>query len=133
MKKYFSAFMISVVLLSNSGCASIVSGKTSSVDIRSNPEGAAVFINEMEMGSTPMIIDLKRKQRHTIKVVKDGYTEEIRTTRKGFNWWFVGNVIFGGIVGIIVDFATGAVYKVEPEKINISLTPTSPDQIKVKS
>ena len=35
-----------------------------------------------------------------------------------------GNVILGGIIGIIIDFSTGAVYKVKPDEISVGLEPT---------
>ncbi len=121
MKKYFIYSLLVIIIVQFTGCASIVSGKTADVHIRSNPPGAEVFVDEITRGTTPMMLKLKRKQRHTMKFVKEGYAEEMRMTRKGFNWWFVGNVIFGGIIGIIVDFATGAVYSVQPEEINVTL------------
>lgn len=76
--------------------------------IRSNPPGAQVFIDGMTVGSTPFLANLRRKIRHEIKILREGYLEEARVTRRGFNWWFVGNLIFGGPIGIITDLATGS-------------------------
>lgn len=122
IKKNLSIIISIFFLISHSGCATIVSGESSDLKINSNPSGADVYINDIKMGSTPMIADLERKQRHIIKLIKEGYAEETRMTRKGFNWWFLGNIIFGGIIGIIIDFATGAVYSLQPENVNVSLT-----------
>ena len=120
--KILNSLVGMIFLISSSGCATIVSGKTSDVNIHSNPNGATVYINEIQAGSTPVLVDLKRKERHTVRFVKEGYLDETRVTSKAFNWWFVGNLIFGGIIGIIVDFATGAVYKINPEDLNVSMT-----------
>ena len=124
MKKSISVFLISIIVLGQSGCATIVSGKSQDVSVRSNPLGANVAVDDSALGTTPMILKLKRKSRHTIKVTKEGYGEETRGTRRGFNWWFIGNLLFGGIIGIIVDFATGAVYTVQPEEVHVDLVKT---------
>jgi hypothetical protein len=120
MKKEISVVLI-VFLLIQTGCASIVSGRSQDVNIRTNPPGAEIYINDVSRGATPLMANLKRKQRHSVRFVKEGYVEETRTTGKGFNWWFAGNILFGGIIGIIIDFATGAVYKVSPEDLNVTL------------
>lgn len=121
MKRLLCFCLCVCFLITQSGCASIVSGSTQDVSIRSNPAGAAVLINGMSSGTTPLTTDLKRKKRHQITIQKDGYLEEKRTTKRGFNWWYAGNIIFGGIIGLIVDPCTGAMYKVEPEEINVTL------------
>ena len=133
MKKTLSSCLVVSLLFFQTGCASIVSGKSQDVSIRSNPPGAAVEIDGMSMGKTPFTTELRRKKRHQIKVIKEGYLEESRVTKKGFNWWFAGNVLIGGIIGIIIDFATGAVYNVDPDEINVSLVQSPGDQVKVQS
>ncbi len=125
MRRFMKKSAAFLVLISHSllvsGCASIVSGRHQDVQVISNPPGAEVMIDGMKRGSTPMVVELKRSERHTIKLSKEGYLEETRGTKKGFNWWFTGNIIVGGIIGIIIDFATGAVYKVKPEDINVEM------------
>lgn len=122
MKRKISLFVTIAFLLTQTGCASIVSGRQQDISVRSNPEGAAVEIDGMPVGKTPVTTEVKRKRRHQIKLTKEGYMEETRSTKRGFNWWFIGNVLIGGIIGIIVDFSTGAVYSVSPEELNIKLT-----------
>ena len=122
MNRLISVVAIATLFFGQTGCATIVSGKSQDVTIRSNPAGAKVLIDGMMAGTTPLLADLKRSKRHEIKIVKEGYVEEMRGTKRGFNWWFAGNIIFGGIIGIIVDFATGGVYKVEPDVFNVELT-----------
>lgn len=51
----------------------------------------------------------------------DGYkTYETRLEKK-FNAWYIGNIVFGGLIGIIVDPITGAMYKLKPEDVNGNL------------
>lgn len=121
MKKALALMLILSHSLVMSGCASIVSGRHQDVQIVSNPPGADVTIDSVKRGSTPMVVSLKRSERHVVKLSKDGYAEETIGTKKGFNWWMTANILIGGIVGIIIDFATGATYKVKPEEINVEL------------
>ena len=121
MKRLLSVYLSLNVLLLQTGCASIVSGRHQDISVRSNPPGASVEIDGLAVGKTPLTTEAKRKKRHQVKISKEGYLEETRMTKKGYNWWFTGNIILGGIVGIIIDFATGAVYSVSPDELNVSL------------
>lgn len=114
------ALMVCITSL-QMGCATIVSGKTQDVMIRSNPSGATVKIDEIISGTTPMVANLVRKKRHAISISKKGYQEISRSTTRGFNGWYLGNIILGGIIGLITDPITGAMYDVEPSEINVSL------------
>ncbi|MDP8237445.1 MAG: hypothetical protein P9X24_00010 [Candidatus Hatepunaea meridiana] len=38
-----------------------------------------------------------------------------------FNMWFVGNLICGGILGMIVDYVSGAMWHLEPNMIHVEL------------
>ena len=123
-----SLFLISIMFL-QPGCASIVSGKNQEFIIGSEPPGAAVEIDELIRGKTPMNVGLSRKSRHSIKLTHGGITVTRATTR-GFNWWYVGNLIFGGPIGLIMDPITGAIYRIKPEAIHVNFS--KPDEIPAK-
>ncbi len=125
MKKFLSVTLAVAIMSLQTGCASIISGKHQDIYIRSNPLGADVLIDGTPAGKTPVTTEVKRKRRHEIKITKEGYVEEIRLTKKGYNWWNVGNLVLGGIIGIMIDFATGAVYSVSPDEVNVALSPIS--------
>lgn len=129
MHKNVTIFVLSIILVVQSGCATVVSGKTQDVMIRSTPTGATVFIDEMAYGTTPLVAKLIRKKRHTIQLKKEGYGEVTRVTTRGFNGWYLGNIILGGLIGLIVDPITGAMYDIKPEEINVTMPP--PGQIDV--
>ena len=46
--------------------------------------------------------------------------------------WVWGNILFGGIIGLIVDASTGAMYKLTPEQVEASLkaNPKAISQVK---
>jgi hypothetical protein len=121
MQNRVGVLVLVSLLLIQSGCATIVSGKTQDVMIRSNPPGATVKIDEIVSGTTPMVANLIRKKRHAISISKSGYQEVSHATTRGFNGWYLGNLIFGGIIGLIVDPISGAMYDVEPGEINVTL------------
>lgn len=123
MKKIISLWLMIMICVVQSGCATIVSSSDQEVRVMSDPPGAKIRVDGMLRGVTPTVVDLERKRRHQLQIEKEGYETFMRDTGRGFNWWFVGNIILGGIIGIIVDFSTGAVYKVKPNEINAALLP----------
>ncbi|MCH5598514.1 hypothetical protein [Niabella ginsengisoli] len=51
----------------------------------------------------------------------EGYkTYETNLTKK-FNAWYLGNIAIGGIIGLIIDPITGAMYKLTPSEINAEM------------
>lgn len=108
-------------------CASIIHGPTQSVDITSQPAGATITIDGQEYGQTPKTIELKRKGRlkgeasekkmYNVKVELDGfYPYELKIKRE-MDGWFLGNLLFGGLLGIIIDASNGSMYKLTPDQI----------------
>lgn len=111
-----SILITSIILLSS--CATIISGSRQNVEINSEPSSAKVYINEIEIGNTPVQKNLKRNQEYSLVLKLDGYeTYETKIERK-FNAWYIGNIAFGGLIGIIIDPITGAMHKLKPEEIN---------------
>lgn len=120
MKKsiFITAFTASVLL---SSCATIVSGSKQLVKFSSNPSSATIFIDEVEIGKTPFEIKLERKREHHVMIKLDGYkTYETNLTKK-FNAWYIGNIAFGGLIGVIIDPITGAMYKLSPSEVNAEM------------
>ena len=103
------------------GCASIIHGTTQQIGISSSPTGAEVTVDGMQHGITPVVVDLKRKDTHTIHVTLDGYQPfEIPLTRS-VSGWVWGNLVFGGIPGLAIDAITGGLYKLAPEQVSAQL------------
>lgn len=110
-----------------SGCASIVSGSYQTIDFRSQPSGASLTVDGVEYGITPAVVDLKRKGRlagessskktYEVVIEMPGYYPYEIELRREVNGWFFGNVLFGGIIGLIIDAATGSMYKLTPDQI----------------
>lgn len=126
LKRLF--FVIPVILLFP-GCASIVSKSSWPFSVTTEPEGARVSITnkrgrEVFRGKTPVAMKLKSgagffaKESYTITLQLNGYeTKKINIECK-LNGWYFGNILIGGLLGfLIIDPATGAMYKLENDGI----------------
>ena len=122
------------------GCASIISGRNADVAIDSYPSNAHVIIHDNDGRqvaslNTPGVVSLKRNRRYflpaqyTATIEAPGYAPAEVPIRSTMNPWVVGNIVIGGIPGLIVDNATGAVWKPKQSEIHSQLAPLSgPDQ-----
>ena len=116
-----------------SSCATIVSRSSYPVSINSSPTGATVSITdkkskEVYKGQTPAMVILKSgggyfsKAEYQVKINSTGYAEQVIPINFKLNGWYFGNLLIGGIIGmLIVDPATGAMWKLDTEPINVTL------------
>ena len=100
------------------GCASIVCGTHDTVVIRLHPKRSIVLAN----GSRIMGAGVVSVARHGRIVVTGEDGRYIRTITPGFNFWFLGNFFIGGLMGMVIDIATGAVYDF-PSEVTILVPP----------
>ena len=70
---------------------------------------------------TPLITKLPRKTSHVVKVQLAGYQPFEATLTRSVSGWVWGNVVFGGIIGLVVDAASGGLYKLTPEQITATM------------
>lgn len=127
--KILSSFLALAILFS--GCASIIHGRFETVDFTSQPTGAKITIDGKDYGTTPKSISLNRngrlkgeptgKQSYSVKIELEGYYPYEIKIKRGLDGWFLGNVIFGGLLGIIIDSATGSMYKLSPDQVIATL------------
>ncbi|MGJ7030902.1 PEGA domain-containing protein [Niabella hirudinis] len=120
MRKSFFILTITVSVLCT-GCATIISGSRQLVKFNSTPASATVYIDEVEVGKTPYEMKLKRNKEHHVMIKLDGYRTYETNLKKGFNAWYIGNIAIGGLVGLIIDPITGAMYKLSPNAINAEM------------
>src|SRR3989338_4181214 len=91
------------VLFVTNSCATIISGTRQKVGISSDPVGASVTIDNQNQGRTPLIVRLDRDDNHIVKIDLHGYQPYQTTLNKKLNGWLFGNILFGGVIGIIID------------------------------
>ncbi len=123
----FQILILSGSLLLNS-CATIINTTTQEVVIKTTPANAKITIDGKKYGTTPQAINLERKNNHIVKIDLEGYeTYETQITRK-ISFWFWGNVFNGIIPGALLDYLTGSMYNLLPDKIEVELTQTKQDK-----
>lgn len=121
MKKTIITCTLSLTLLLSS-CATIISGSKQYVSFTSNPSEATILIDQVEVGKTPFNTKLKRNSDHKISITLEGYKPFETTLKRKINGWYWGNILLGGLIGVIVDMSTGAVYRLSPKEINAELS-----------
>jgi len=128
-----SILACAVAALLTTGCATIVSKSTQTMTLTSVPDGATVRITNksgvaVNSSSTPSTVTLKKgrgyfkPETYTLSFSKEGYKPVDITVRGSVNGWYFGNVIFGGLIGLLaVDPATGAMYTLQPKEVAATL------------
>jgi hypothetical protein len=70
----------------------------------------------------PLRLKLERdKNDQEIKLEKEGCEPRSVIVHRKFSAWYVGNVVFGGVIGIVVDAADGAMWRLSPEAVDVTL------------
>jgi hypothetical protein len=112
--KILKLIVILPMIAAFSGCASIVSKSNYPVTFMSGAEKNMPFEvrnrknSLIHKGTTPFTVVLKAGglQKYTVTT-----PEHIRILKIGLDPWYLGNIIFGGPLGMIVDMCSGAAYK----------------------
>ena len=125
MTKSFCIFSLITGALFFSGCATITKDDSQPVAFSSDPQGATVLINNIARGVTPTTIMVKRAMStQMISLELAGYHTESFKLEKSVSGMTFGNIIFGGLVGVGVDIATGKATNYE-ESVHVKLIPTT--------
>lgn len=120
-KSLYTAILMIFGFLILTSCATIMNSTTQQISVSSMPSGATVKLNGMLVGETPLSLDVKRKNGGVVRIEKEGYeTAEIILVKKT-NGWVFGNILFGGIPGLIIDAIAGGMFTLKPETISVSM------------
>jgi hypothetical protein len=119
-----------VACLAVSGCATLVTGNSQTLTLDTQPVGAACIFKRdgVTIGAvnpTPGSVSVDKSYKD-IDVVcsKEGYRDAAGRVGSSFQPMTFGNVLFGGLVGIVIDAASGAVTQYEPT-LTVVLIPAS--------
>lgn len=113
------------------GCSTLINGSNQSVSVATTPAGASCAIDRAgehlgSVGVTPGNLTVsKSKNDLLVTCDKEGYRQATLTQPPKFVATTVGNLIAGGLVGIVVDAASGANY-VYPAEVHLDLAPNAP-------
>lgn len=112
-------------------CATVMKGSSQDITVTSTPDGASCQVAKgaaqvATIPSTPAIVKLNRgSEDTTVTCTKPGFDRTAVTMTSSFNGATFGNILLGGVVGVVVDASTGANYTYQ-DKVNVTLPPSSP-------
>lgn len=117
------------------GCASLASMKQENVAFRSNPPDAHVVVrneagDRVASTTTPAVVALPRGKgflrggpKYTATIEKPGYQTAQLEIKPKVNPWIAGNILFGAGVGLALDSANGAMWRLSPKEFRQDLVP----------
>lgn len=123
-------FAVLLPLLFLPACATIIKGSTQEMALTSEPPGAICSVERTgaqiaAVTSTPASVVLKRNSADlVVKCAKPGFDPRTATVQASFNGVTFGNLLLGGLIGVVVDASTGANFSY-PEQVNITLPPSA--------
>lgn len=138
--KLYAYVLVAAFAVILSSCATIVSKSTYPLTVSSTPVGAKVTIVnkkgfEIFSGNTPATLQLAAgagfftKASYLVTIEKEGFEKRVIPVEFKLDGWYAGNIIFGGLLGIlIIDPASGAMWKIDKEYINETLNVISADK-----
>ena len=116
-----------VAVLSLSACATITRGTSETFKVITTPTAAAVALSTGERCTSPCTLKLKRKTEFTVTASKQGYqnaTAKVESKIKGGGVaGAAGNLVFGGIIGGVVDGSNGSMRDLVPNPLYMTLQP----------
>lgn len=144
--RLISAGLLALFLFSS--CASIISKSSYPVSFDTTPSGAKIVIKDhhgvpIYHGNSPAVVPLKagagffQKASYSVEISSRGYETQLFPITTSVDGWYFGNILFGGFIGLlIVDPATGAMFKIDQEYISVNLKnssgfSTKTDQLKI--
>lgn len=120
--------MISIAL---SGCATIVNGSNQSVTVSTDPPGASCVLSRQgetvgAIAATPGSVQVsKSKNDVDVTCQKAGFVTASVAKSPSFGGATFGNILAGGLVGAVVDAASGANYTY-PSEIHVPMAASQP-------
>ena len=119
------ALSIAFLVVALSGCATIFAGTDQSVTLNSTPAAHVVVkANTGQVlfeGQAPATVKLPKKNTYSVEVSLQGYQTQTVPITQSFNALYLANILCGGLVGLIIDPITGAMWNLEPNEINITM------------
>ena len=127
----FKAAIAATLALTLSNCATVFNRSTQPVQVTSQPAGLSFVVTDgdgtkVTSGVTPGEVRLStspgyfRAANYTFTFSKGGKVLGTRTLNAHVTGWYAGNILIGGLIGmIVVDPLTGSMYTL-PNEVEFS-------------
>jgi hypothetical protein len=121
--------LLAAVALALGGCASIMKGSSQSINIATPPTSGALCNLSSKEGNwsltSPGSVTVEKSNEDIqVRCTKAGWQDAVAAIPSSFQGWTVGNILFGGIIGLGVDAATGAINEY-PNAFQVPMTQVS--------
>jgi len=97
-----------------SACATMIEGTSDNITVTTTPAGAMCTIDREgqrvgAVAATPASIRINKSRRDlSVTCGKEGYVSSTIAVEAGFTGTTFANILLGGVVGVVVDAASGA-------------------------
>ena len=114
------AIILALMVVSFTGCATILTGSKQQITINSYPPSAKVQVNGIDRGITPTIIKLKKgHEGQVVTLTLGGYKTRVFSPETTLSVLAVINLF--NLVGRAVDGLSGALWRYSPKTYDITL------------
>jgi hypothetical protein len=103
------------------GCATVINGTSQDIQVASEPSGADVAFTGGIGCTAPCELSLKRKNDFRADFVLDGYKSEYAYVQSRTGGAAAGNILLGGLIGVVVDASNGASNSLYPRPLHVRL------------
>ena len=128
MQRGLALAVLAATTALGSGCATITKGTTQTVTVSTDPAGAVCTLTRDSkplaiINPTPGSMPVEKGMGAVAIVCKrQGYLDSAGTMTSQFQAMTFGNILFGGLIGVAVDAASGAMHEY-PAMVTITLIP----------
>ena len=128
MSRLFVVLAVSVLALTTGACATVVEGTSQDIAVNTVPDGATCEFERVGaviglIDATPGTVHVsKSKDSIVVSCTKDGHLSASEVVSSSFGGTTLGNILLGGVVGVVIDASSGANNKY-PDSISLALPP----------
>ena len=109
-------FMCAGLLFS---CGTLFTGTTEVISFNSVPGKADIKFDGLDMGKTPLTLEVSKSFKGVVSIEKDGYDAHSFKLQRSFNSTSILNL--GNLLGWGIDFATGAISNFDRKGYDLEL------------
>lgn len=62
-----------------------------------------------------------KETAYVLTFEKQGYKPVEVSLKRAVDGWIFGNIVFGGLIGLVIDLASGSAYKLTPQEVKAVL------------
>ncbi|TXK59802.1 PEGA domain-containing protein [Alkalisalibacterium limincola] len=120
-----TSLIAAIAVVGLTGCATVTRGTTETFVVTTEPAGALVRLSTGETCVTPCAIEKRRKHGFEVEIEREGYEPVVTSILPQISGagatGMAGNVLIGGVVGLVVDASTGASKDLRPNPLAVTL------------